>query len=314
MLSRRLLRIKVVKSLYAYRQNGEGPIAPAVKNLEFSIDKSYDLYFQMLWLIVDVARYARGRQEIARRKQLPTPEDLNPNTKFVDNALIARIETDDKICAYMETRSLGWTQYPGLIKHLYGRLVESDFYKEYMNSGTHGFREDVKLVRQFYCAPLVEDCELLEDVLEEQSLMWNDDLGFALTMVVRTLEDCRASQEDIPVLPKFKYPQEDAAFARDLLAFAIEDFDENLKLVERFTANWDVERIAFIDNVIMCTAISEMKHFDQIPVRVTLDEYIEIVKYYSTPGSSLFINGILDKIKNYLVQEGIVRKQGRGLL
>ena len=201
------------KSLYAYRQNGEGPIAPAVKNLEFSIDKSYDLYFQMLWLIVDVARYARGRQEIARRKQLPTPEDLNHNTKFVDNALIARIETDDKICAYMETRSLGWTQYPGLIKHLYGRLVESDFYKEYMNSGTHGFREDVKLVRQFYCAPLVEDCELLEDVLEEQSLMWNDDLGFALTMVVRTLEDCRASQEDIPVLPKFKYPQEDAAFA-----------------------------------------------------------------------------------------------------
>ena len=313
MLSRRLLRIKVVKSLYAYRQNGEGPVPTAVKNLEFSIDKAYDLYFQMLWLVVEVARYARSRQEIARRKQLPTPADLNPNTKFVDNALIARIETDDRICAYMETRSLGWTQFPELVKHLYGELVASDFYKQYMNSGTHGFREDVKLVRQFYCAPFVEDCTLLEDVLEEQSLMWNDDAGFALTMVIRTLDDCRASQEEIPVLPKFKFPQEDAAFARDLFKYAIEDFEQNMELVERFTTNWDVERIAFIDNVIMCVAISEFKHFDQIPVRVTLDEYIEIVKFYSTPGSNLFINGILDKIKNYLIEECGVVKQGRGL-
>ncbi len=314
MLSRRLLRIKAVKSLYAYRQNGGGEIAPFVKNLEYSIDKSYDLYFQMLWLIVEIARYARGRQEIARRKQLPTPEDLNPNTKFVDNALIARIETDDRICAYLETRSLGWSQYPELIKNLYGQLIDSDFYKEYMSSPAGGFREDVKVVRSFFSAPFLEDSALLEDVLEEQSIMWNDDLGFILTMVVRTLNDCRASQQEIPVLPKFKFPEADAAFARDLLKYAAADFEQNMKCVEGCTSNWDVERIAFIDNVIMCTAISEMKHFEDIPVKVTLDEYIEIVKFYSTPESSLFINGILDNVRKSLAEQGLINKRGRGLL
>ena len=313
MLSRRLLRIKVVKSLYAFRQSEGGDVSAAVRNLRFSIDKCYALYFQMLWLIVEVARYARSRQEIARRKQLPTPEDLSPNTKFVDNVLIARIETDDRICAYMDTHSLGWTQYPELVKYLYGELVNSDFYKAYMESASRGFREDVKVVRQFFCSSFLEDSTLLEDVLEEQSLMWNDDLGFALTMVVRTLDDCRASQTEIPVRPEFK-SEEDLVFACDLLEYAIDDFDENLKCVERFTTNWDVERIAFMDNIIMCTAISELRHFDSIPIKVTLDEYIEIVKYYSTPGSNVFINGVLDRVAGYLTEQGQIRKQGRGLL
>jgi N utilization substance protein B len=316
MLSRRLLRIKVVKALYAWFQAGGdegGNVKAARKNLRTSIDSAYDLYYQMLWLMVEIRRYAEGRIELGRNKHRPTPEERNPNTKFVENELIRRIEESDAVVAHLKKRKLGWTNYPELVKEMYGILVASDYYKAYMEGGRGDLAQDIALVRYFYSSAAVEENELLEAVLEEQSVLWNDDAGFALVMVVKTLERVRERQTDIPVLPEFK-SDDDPAFADKLLVESIAGYDDNLRLVQRFTLNWDIERIALVDNLVMTTAIAELTTFPEIPVKVTLDEYIEIAKYYSTPGSNSFINGVLDKVVETLTAEGRIAKQGRGLV
>jgi N utilization substance protein B len=309
------LRIKVVKALYAYFQTGDtgsAPMRAARKNLRTSIDRAYDLYFQMLWLVVEVRRYAETRIELGRNKHLPTPEERNPNTKFVENELIRRIEESDAVNDYLKKHKLGWSNYPELIKEMYTILTASDYYKRYMESGRGDLMQDVAVVRDFYSSTEMEDNPLLEAVLEEQSVLWNDDLGFALVMVVKTLEKIRETQADIPVLPEFK-SDDDPEFADRLLVEAVEQYDDNLRLVQQFTTNWDIERIALVDNLIMTTAIAELTSFPDIPVKVTLDEYIEIVKYYSTPGSNSFINGVLDKVIETLNSEGRIKKSERGL-
>jgi N utilization substance protein B len=181
-----------------------------------------------------------------------------------------------------------------------------------MTSQERSFREDLALVTDFYTNEL-ESSEMLEEVLDEQSILWNDDLGFALIMVTRTLSNMRPSHRDVKVLPKFK-SDEDLDFAMELFEKAAVNYDSNLEVIEQFTRNWDIERIAFMDNVIMVTAMAELVSFPSIPVKVTLDEYIEIAKYYSTASSSTFINGVLDKVVTTLTEEGRINKSGRGLI
>ena len=312
MLSRRLLRIKAVKALYAHFKSESDSISASEKNLTQAIDKTYDLYHQMLWLIVDVARYAEKRLDIARNKKLPTYEDLNPNTKFVDNAVIAQIANSDRLVVYLERKALGWSQYPELIKSLYDSMSASDYYKEYMASEEHTYNQDRKFVEDFYLNT-VEDNEVLEAAVEEQSILWADDVDFALVMVNRTIGMCRKSQNDLPLLPQFKN-DDDQAFVKELFRKAILNYDEYLSYIEKFTQNWEVERIAYMDNIIMVVAISELVNFPSIPVKVTLDEYIDIAKFYSTRNSSVFVNGVLDKAIAVLKEEGKISKSGRGLL
>ncbi len=316
MLSRRLLRIKVVKALYAWVQAGEkgaGAVKTARKNLRTSIDRAYDLYFQMLWLVVEVRRYAESRIELGRNKHLPTPEERNPNTKFVDNELVRRIEESDAVNEYLKKHKLGWSNYPELVKEMYGLLTASDYYKKYMEGGTGDLAQDIAVVKAFYSSTAIEESELLEAVLEEQSVLWNDDVGFALVMVVKTLERVRDAQTDIPVAPEFK-SDDDPVFADRLLVESIAGWEQNIEMVQEYTLNWDIERIALIDNIIMTTAMTELTSFPEIPIRVTLDEYIEIVKYYSTPGSRSFINGVLDRIVERLMNQGRIAKSGRGVI
>ncbi len=301
-----------MKALYAHIKSESDSLAASEKTLVASIDKTYDLYFQMLSLIVEVARYAESRQEMAKQKKLPTFEDLNPNRKFVDNSVIALIANSDSVNDYVAAKKLSWSQSPELIKTLYSQLEQSDYYQKYMLSEEHSFREDLALVHDFYIHEL-EESELLEEVLDEQSILWNDDLGFALIMVERTLSNMRASHEEVKVVEKFK-SEDDLLFARELFTKAALGFEDSVALIEKYTSNWDVERIAFMDNIILALAITELTAFSSIPVKVTLDEYIEISKFYSTPGSSTFINGILDRIVAALNAEGKIKKSGRGLL
>ena len=312
MISRRLLRIKALKALYAHLKSESESLMASEKTLIASIDKTYDLYFQMLSLIVEVARYADERQQAAKQKKLPTYEDLNPNRKFVENAVIHLIAESDSVNDYLAAHKLSWARYPELIKALYLQLEQSEYYKKYMTSQERSFREDLALVTDFYTNEL-ESSEMLEEVLDEQSILWNDDLGFALIMVTRTLSNMRQSHRDVKVLPKFK-SEEDLEFAMELFEKAAVNYDSNLEVIEQFTRNWDIERIAFMDNVIMVTAMAELISFPSIPVKVTLDEYIEIAKYYSTASSSTFINGVLDKVVNTLTEEGRINKSGRGLI
>ena len=312
MISRRMLRIKVIKALYAHMKSDADSLMASEKMLVTSIDKTYDLYFLMLSLVAEMAHYAEQRQEAAKKKQLPTYEDLNPNRKFVDNAVIRLIAQSDSVNDYLAARKLSWAKYPELIKTLFTQLEQSDYYKKYMASQERSFREDLALVTEFYTREL-EESEILENVLDEMSILWNDDLGFALIMVTRTLSNMRPSHVDVKVLPKFK-SIEDLDFARELFAKAAVNFDNYQEEIEKYTRNWDVERIAFMDNLIMATAVAELVTFPSIPVKVTLDEYIEIAKFYSTHGSSTFINGILDKIVASFTEQGKINKSGRGLI
>lgn len=312
MLSRRFLRIKVIKSLYSHFKSGSESLAVSEKNLIYSVNKAYDLYFQMLSLVVDIARYAEERIEIGLKKKLPTEQDLNPNYKFVENLVVAQIADSDKLNDTLQKRRLGWSQHPQLIRHLYNEMVESDYYKAYMEKPSGNYVADLEFVKDFYINTAQDD-QILTDTLEEVSIMWCDDLDFSLIMVLRTLDNCRAKQTDISLLPQFKN-DDDIKFFKRLFAESAVRYSENLKYIEKFTENWDIERIAYMDNLIMTTAMTELIVFESIPIKVTFDEYIEISKYYSTPGSSLFINGILDKVTNALKADGTITKSGRGLL
>ena len=312
MFSRRFLRIKVVKALYAHLTGAADSLTIEEKNLVTAINKAYDLYPHTLSLVVDVKRYAQERIEIALKKHLPTEADLNPNRKFIENRVIAQIENDEALDQMLVARKLGWAKYPELIKHLYQRMTEADYYKEYMALERRSYAEDRKFVEEFYIQT-VQDNQMLTEVLEESSIMWSDDLDFILIMVLRTLGSMREKQEQIALLPQYKN-DDDATFLKRLFASAAVGYEENMAIIEQYTKNWDVERIAVMDNVILATALAELISFDSIPVKVTLDEWIDIAKYYSTPTSSTFINGVLDKIVAELKESGRISKSGRGLL
>lgn len=312
MLSRRQLRIKAIKALYAHLKSEADNMIASEKNMMASIDKTYDLYFQMMILPVELARYAQQRQELARQKKLPTHEDLNPNTRFVDNAAIRMIADSDSINDRIATRKLGWERHPELIRALYNQLAETDYFREYMNAPESSFKADTALLCTFFEKEL-QECPLLDEVLEEQSIFWGDDLGFVLTLVIRTLSNMRQSHTDVKVLPEFK-SDDDVEFVKTLFEKTLINYNERIDCIDRFIRNWDVERVVFMDNLILATAITELVSFPSIPVKVTLDEYIDIAKFYSTPGSSTFINGVLDKIVAALTEEGTLRKSGRGLI
>lgn len=311
MLSRRLLRIKVVKSLYTHFKSEKGSITVSEKNMLLSINKTYELYNQVLALAVEVADCAANKIELGRNKMLPSEQDLNPNMRFVENAAIAKIRESETLYDFMSVRSLGWSQYPEVAKKLYAALEESDFYREYMAAETTSFDKDVKLLENFFVS-VVQDNEALEAAIEEQSIMWMDDLDFALIMVVRTLQNLRSSKP-MTLLAQYKN-EDDRAFSSTLFADAVVKNQEYFDYIDKYTQNWDMDRIAFMDRLIMLAAIAEVASFPDIPIKVSMDEYIEISKYYSTPESSTFINGVLDKVISKLSSEGKAVKSGRGLI
>ncbi|MFI3280173.1 MAG: transcription antitermination factor NusB [Rikenellaceae bacterium] len=312
MLSRRLLRIKALKALYAHLQTESDNMLASEKSMLGSIDKAYDLYFQMLLLPVEVARFAEARQALAKEKKLPTYEDLNPNRKFVDNAVIRLIENSDLVNDYAAKRNLTWSQDTDLIKSIYTSLLEKESYKSYMTSGESSLKEDIAFIENFFIKDM-QECEALDEALEDLSLMWDNDLSFVLPLVIRTISSIRPSHTELKIMSKYK-SSEEADFVRTLFQKAIINYNKNQEYIERFTSNWDLERIVFMDNMIMNMAMTELISFPSVPVKVTMDEYIEIAKSYSTPGSSTFINGVLDRIVNSLTAEERINKVGRGLI
>lgn len=311
MLSRRLLRVKVAKTLYAHLKSGSDNLKTSEKNLVESIDKAYDLYFQMMSLIVEVARYAESRQEIAKQKKLATHEDLNPNRRFVDNPIVQLISNSDSVNDVLASRKLSWANQYDAVKDVYNRMLEAEFYKNYMSLATTTFADDRRFAEEFFS--WLEQDEALTDVVNEMSLMWCDDYGFALYMAVRTVQNTKQSHDELRVLPKFK-SDDDLTFARTLFIKSLVQYEDNQEIVDRYTKNWDVERVVFMDNLILSIAIAELTNFDSIPVKVTLDEWIDIAKYYSSPSSSTFVNGVLDKVVADLTADGKINKSGRGLL
>lgn len=313
MISRRLIRVKVLQLLYAYfnGNNSEG-LPKYEKDLQKSIEKSYDLYHLFFILLLDVNRYAQDKIELRKTKLIASDEDLNPNTKFVDNKVIEQIRNTEKLFIYTDANALNWSATPELIKHLYNVMVESDSYKAYMASADNSFDADKKFVMNFFNEYMVDD-DMLYQILEENSIYWNDDIEFVLSMNIKTVDKLKETSESMPLMKLFKN-DDDHKFATDLFCKTILNHEENEKLVRDHIKNWDIERLAQMDLLIIELAIVEIANFASIPVKVSFNEYIDLAKFYSTERSSAFVNGILDKIINQMKSEGKINKVGRGLI
>ncbi len=313
MISRRLLRIKILQICYAYFKSEGQTLNQAEKELFHSIQKSYDLYHYLLLLVIDIVKYAQSRIDLATQKLVPTFDDLNPNTKFVDNKLVKQLENNLQLNKYLNDNKLSWVNYPELIKNLYLEIKDSDIYQNYMNSEQRSYKEDKKFITDLF-AKVIILYEPLYQNLEEQSIYWNDDLEFVTGMIIKTLKGFKAtSDESVELMLLFKN-EDDKDFVKRLFRKTILNHAEYQNLIADYIKNWDIERVAFTDIVVMALAISELIEFNEIPVKVTFDEYIEIAKFYSTQKSNVFINGVLDKVVADLKKEGKIKKTGRGLV
>lgn len=307
MINRVLIRLKIVQIVYAYYQNGGKNLDTAEKELFFSLSKAYDMYNYLLLLMVEITKQAERKQNAAKNKLLPSAEELYPNTKFVENRFIAQLEVNKQLLEFSETQKKTWDNEEDFVKSLCEKIMDSDIYKEYMASETSSYEEDRELWRKIYKRIIFNNAEL-DQVLEDQSLYWNDDKEIVDTFVLKTIkrfEEKNGAKQEL--LPEFK-DEEDQDFARRLFRRAILNADYYRHLISENTRNWDLDRVAFMDVIIMQIALAEILSFPNIPVSVSLNEYVEIAKLYSTPKSGSFINGTLDGIVNILKKENKLNK------
>ena len=307
MINRVLISLKIVQIIYAYYQNGGKNLDTAEKELFFSLSKAYDLYNYLLLLMVEVTKQANKKLNAAKNKLIPTKEELFPNTKFVENRFIAQLEVNKQLLDFAGNQKKTWENEADFVKSLCEQIMESDIYKEYMASETSSYEEDREVWRKIYKKIIFNNAEL-DQVLEDQSLYWNDDKEIVDTFVLKTIkrfEEKNGAKQEL--LPEFK-DDEDQDFARRLFRRAILNSDYYRHLISENTKNWDLDRVAFMDVIIMQIALAEVLSFPNIPVSVSLNEYVEIAKLYSTPKSGGFINGTLDGIVNQLKKENKLTK------
>ncbi len=307
MINRVLIRLKVIQIIYAYYQNGGKNLEAAEKELFYSLSKTYDLYNYLLLLMVEITRFADRRIDNRRHKLRPTEEDLNPNTRFIDNAFMAQLAQNAQLVEFSNNQKRSWDDESDFVKRLFSQIEETKAYQEYMAKETLTYEDDRELWRKLYRTVIASNNEI-DEILEEQSLYWNDDKAIIDTFVLKTIKrfspENGAEQE---LLPEYR-DEEDREFARKLFRAAITGAETYRNMMAESTKNWDMERIAFMDILIMQVALAEMLTFPSIPVSVSLNEYVEIAKMYSTPKSSSFINGMLDTIVNKLKEENKLRK------
>jgi len=313
MISRRLLRIKALMALYAFNRREDGNLTQAETELMFSIGKSYDLYHYLLLLVLEIADIAEEKIDQALQKMIPSHEDLNPRRRFIDNKLISQLRKNVEFRDYISSKKLSWINNAHIPRLLYNKMIVWDVYVEYMKSETGNYQSDKKYITRLI-TELFSNSEDLQSNLEEQSIFWNDDMEYIASMVEKTLKKFKSdSGEKAPLMPLFKNA-EDEEFVKILFRKAVLHSKKCSELIDKNTTNWEVERIALMDILVMKLAITEILEFPEIPVKVTLNEYIEIAKYYCTSKSSTFVNGILDNIVKEIRDEGLFNKFGRGLV
>jgi N utilization substance protein B len=313
MISRRLLRIKALMALYAFNRRDDGNLASAEKELMFSIEKTYDLYHFLLLLVIELADIAAEKIDQALQKRIPTPEDLNPKRRFVDNQIIAQLRNNKDLNNYLSSRKVSWVNQSHFPRLMYNMMIAWQKYDEYISGEDHGYSSDKRFIISLF-TDLFAESEDLQSTIEEQSIYWNDDIEYVIAMIEKTLRKFKpGSGENVSMLPLFKN-KEDEEFVKILFRKAIMHSKKCSELIDHNTTNWEVERIALMDILVMQLAITEILEFPEIPVKVTLNEYIEISKYYCTSKSSTFVNGILDNIVKEIRANGLFNKSGRGLV
>jgi len=313
MLNRRHIRIKVLQILYAFFHSQSDDLIKCERELDKSMNKSHALYVHLLLLLVNFKTLAEQKIEMGRNKLLPTQDDLNPNTKFIDNKTLCLLAENLSLIEKLESEEVYWDENPELQGKLFRQIQESEIYRTYMADAHSSFIEDRKFVSAIFMA-LIAPNEDLHSYLEEKSLYWIDDFQVSNLAVVKTLKSLKPESDEYSrLLPVFK-DEDDKVFAQELLKKTLVNSVTYKKYVVETASNWDEERISDMDQLLMQMAISELLNFETIPVKVTLNEYIELSKDYSSHKSKVFINGVIDKLADRFKEEGLLRKLGRGLV
>jgi len=306
MINRELIRIKIVQLTYAYYQNGSKNIDAAEKELLFSLSKAYDLYNYLLYLIVALSREERHRVEVAAQRAEREGTEL-PSQKFVNNRFAMQLEENKMLNEFVESQHLSWNDDMEFIRKLCSQIEQSATYKDYMASDDDNYEADREVWRKLY-RQLIQDNEELDSILEEKNLYWNDDKEVVDTFVLKTIKRFdpknKSNQE---LLPEYK-DEEDRDFARKLFRATILNAETYQHYMSETSRNWDFSRLAYMAVVIMQIAIAEMVTFPNIPVQVTINEFVELAKLYSTPKSGGYINGMLDAIARYLIRTHKIMK------
>ncbi len=313
MFNRRHLRIKVLHCFYAYFQDEDKDIQYAEKQLNVSLEKMYEMYIWLLGLIVEMQDHAIDKIEAGRNKKLPSKEDLHPNTKFVTNSFIRLLANSKVLNSKSDELNVNWNNEKDLSKKIFKELIETEDYAEYMASPERGFSHDKEFLLRFFKRHMI-NVEMLHDFFEEKSVLWSDDLDLAAGMAIKTVKAIDEEDSDLTLLPLWRDPEDEKSFLKNLFKKTLSLGEESQKQIEEAAKNWDFDRIALLDQILMKMALAEAQTFKDIPLKVTLNEYIELSKYYSTPKSAGFINGILDQLFEKLNTDGKIKKVGKGLL
>lgn len=312
MLTRRHIRVKVMQSLYAYSQSENDNLTSEEKFLLKSMDEMYDLYLIMLNLFVEIKDHAEDYLEKSQQKHLPSEEEVDPNKKFVNNGLIELLGSNPSLNNALEARKLNnWKQDDEYVEILWTEIKNSDLFASYMSTRNSTFEEDKKFLIQAF-KEIIAPNEKLYDYLEDKKITWIDDLPLVNTAIVKMLQKSQEGKEQ--ALTRLFKNNEDKEYAVELFRKTLLNDDSLAIEMEGKTPNWDKERIADLDSILIKMAICEFLKFPSIPVKVTINEYLEIAKEYSTPKSSIFINGILDKLSKEYKENGKLNKMGRGLM
>ncbi len=313
MLGRRHLRAKVMQAMYAYECSGEDMLV-IEKNMFNGIDKIFDLYVYSINFLLEVRNLSNTKLEVRKKKRLASEEDLNPNRRFVENPILEYLSKNPKISEYTAKNSqLTWDETDEYVKKTYAAILDIDEYHRYMTKENVSFEDHRRILLRIF-KYIIAPNEKVGEWYEDQEITWYDDYQVANTMVYRTLE--RISKEDkehFKVYKVFK-DEEDKDFTKRLYRKAVQEKAKVSKIIAEKAKNWDVDRIAKIDYIILELALTELLEFPNIPPKVTLNEYIELAKDYSTPKSRVFVNGILDNTLKEFSQKQKLVKSGRGLL
>ncbi len=309
MINRITIRTKVVQNLYSYMlTRSERTLDEALKDLDKSLDKTYELYHYLLRLPVELTHMQDVRLDDARHKFMPTKEDLNPNLKFVNNRLVAALADNQQLEDYARDHTVTWNDDPIFIRLMLDKILKSDLYNDYMADEESSMTSDSLLWQQLMKMVILTD-DNMADAIEQRSLFWSEyDMDMTGQFVCKTFRRIAEGDEDA-ILPMYK-DEEDATFGKELFTAAVVQMPANNELIDELveTSRWDKDRIVLMDRLIMCTALAELQSFEKIPTAVTLNEYIELAKNFSTSASGKFVNGILNNAVKRLRREGKVLK------
>jgi len=308
-----------MQAVYAFQQEGPESISAGEKQLIVSLDKLYELYIYQLSLIIELSDFARRRIEENRLKQIPTQEDIDPNLRFTQNKFIAQLQNNRDYLKRNAAYKINWVDEEEMIRKFYNLMREDEGYISYMNKDSVSY-SDEKQVVVMVLLRLFSESDHLRSLFDEKSIYWTEDFDTAIMMVDKTIKGYKESADEYTSLPTLLKDEnhsdgsEDMQFVKHLYRKTLINSNELNGVIKERASNWDLERIAVMDTILIKMAITELIEFQSIPIKVTLNEYIELSKEYSSPKSKIFINGLLDKLITEYKEKGIITKSGRGLM